>query len=71
MNDLVLFPENDPTLVQEFIASQNWESETPFVLKYEPDSKRKLPFPLPITIKDALTKFCNLTGLLSYSLFVI
>lgn len=65
MYDIAIFPENDPAVVKSFAASQGWNLDKPFILKYDAAESQKLPFPLPITANEALTKFCDLTGLVS------
>ena len=65
MNDLLLFPENDPDVVEELARLQDWELDKDFNLKYDPEKKPKIPFPVPITIRNALTRYCDLNGLIS------
>lgn len=64
MDNIVLFPENDPQLVEDFAKLQGWELEKTFILKSTTQPRPKYPFPIPTTIKEALTKFSDLTGLL-------
>ncbi len=53
---LGIYPENDPEVVHNFAKSQGWDL-----------SQVGAKWPEPVTIKDALTKFCDLSGLLKKS----
>ncbi len=69
-DSFAIFPENDPKCVETIATAQGWELDRKFVLKLTAGSNPaagtpKYPFPMPITIRDALTRFCDLNGLLS------
>jgi len=60
---LVIFPMNEESLVEKLAVSQGWELDKQFVLKY----KDPVPYPFPgiVSVREALLRFCDLTGLLS------
>ncbi|MBP7557588.1 MAG: hypothetical protein KA821_15030, partial [Chitinophagaceae bacterium] len=55
-----IFPENDEENVREVAAIQGYDLELTF--QFVATSK-KHPFPTPITIREALVKYCDLTSL--------
>ncbi len=60
---LAVFPENSAAVVETLAKAQHWDLDTKFVLKSRPGSGLIHPFPGPMTIRLALTRFCDLTGL--------
>jgi NADPH-ferrihemoprotein reductase len=55
-----IFPENDEDIVREVAGLQGYDLELTFKFL----SPNKLhPFPTPISVRDALTKYCDLTTL--------
>ena len=62
---LAIFPENRQELVEKLANFEHWELDKKFVLIGNDESILN-PFPSPITVREALTKFCDLTGLLLY-----
>lgn len=60
---LAIFPANEETLVARLAALQAWQLDQKFILKY----KVAVPYPFPgvVTVREALARFCNLTGLLT------
>jgi len=73
MDNIAIFPENDLNLVEEIAKIQEWDLDKQFVLKIKENqsAKPKIPFPMPITIREALLKFCSLTTLLSYFIRIL
>ena len=64
---LAIFPENEADVVEKLAKSQGWELDKRFLLKPGVSSTTLYPFPGPMTIREALTKFCDLTGLPLYN----
>ena len=62
---LAVFPENPPAIVETLAKAMHWDLDTKFFLKARAGSGALHPFPGPMTIRLALTKFCDLAGLLS------
>eukprot|EP00826_Nyctotherus_ovalis_P060994 TRINITY_DN8633_c0_g1_i8.p1 TRINITY_DN8633_c0_g1~~TRINITY_DN8633_c0_g1_i8.p1 ORF type:complete len:311 (+),score=74.80 TRINITY_DN8633_c0_g1_i8:234-1166(+) len=60
---VAIFPTNEETLVAHLAALQGWQLDQKFILKY----KVAVPYPFPgvVTVREALARFCNLTGLLT------
>lgn len=56
-----IFPENDEELVRELAALQEYDLELTF--QFLPIKGRKHPFPTPLTVEEALAKYCDLTSL--------
>lgn len=55
-----IFPENEEEIVREIAALQGYDLELSFQFN---SSKIQHPFPTPITVREALTKYCDLTTL--------
>ncbi len=68
LDNLGVFPENDPQTVTDLAAQQGWELDKSFVLKSGtgPDPRSKMPFPTPLTVRDALTRFCDIAAIPTY-----
>ncbi len=58
---LVVFPENDPEAVETIGKQQGWALDRKFVLRGE-----KLPFPTPVSLREALTRFCDFSAFPTY-----
>ena len=56
-----IFAENEEQLVNQLAKFQGWNLDEKVAYK----TNKTYPFPLNITIREALTKFCDLAGLLS------
>lgn len=65
---LSVFPSNDPATVEQLAKLQSWDLNQRFVLVRQPGSTAPLPFPGPLSVREALTSFCDLTGLPLYIL---
>jgi NADPH-ferrihemoprotein reductase len=57
-----IFAENEERVVNRLAEFQGWDLDEKVVYK----TNRAHPFPRNITLREALIKFCDLTGLLSY-----
>lgn len=57
-----IFPENDEELVRELATLQDYDLELTF--QFLPITGKKHPFPTPLTVGEALTKYCDLTSLI-------
>jgi len=57
-----IFPENDEEIVRELAALQDYDLELTF--QFLPIQGKKHPFPTPLTVGEALTKYCDLTSLI-------
>ena len=55
-----IFPENEEEIVREIAALQGYDLELSFQFN---SAKGLHPFPTPITVREALTKYCDLTTL--------
>lgn len=62
-DNFAIFPINEESLVNRLVSSQDWKLNSKFVLKYE--NPTAYPFPSIVTIGEALTKFCDLSGLIT------
>mmetsp|Transcript_6897 Transcript_6897/g.6759 ORF Transcript_6897/g.6759 Transcript_6897/m.6759 type:complete len:405 (-) Transcript_6897:1998-3212(-) len=56
-----IFPENDEELVRELAALQDYDLELTF--QFLPIQGKKHPFPTPLTVGEALIKYCDITSL--------
>eukprot|EP00002_Diphylleia_rotans_P009972 TRINITY_DN2034_c0_g1_i1.p1 TRINITY_DN2034_c0_g1~~TRINITY_DN2034_c0_g1_i1.p1 ORF type:complete len:650 (+),score=150.17 TRINITY_DN2034_c0_g1_i1:45-1994(+) len=60
---LAVFPNNHHELVAEYAKRLNADLDTLFTMEpVEADSNDKSPFPSPCTVRDALTKYCDITS---------
>ncbi len=71
-DDLSILPENDPTTVATFARWLGFDKDLDRWFTLEPsatvDEAPKLLFPMPTTVRKALTCYCDLTGLPSKQL---
>lgn len=58
--DLAIFPANSESDIEKLAQVQNYDLNQIIVFRGGPDDV--IPFPTPITVHDALQKFCDLTG---------
>ena len=56
-----IFPENEEELIRELAALQGYDVEETFMFSSETKGH---PFPTPVTVLDALKKYCDITGLI-------
>lgn len=57
-----IFPENDEEIVRDIATLQGYDLELTFQFL---SPGKKHPFPTPISVRDALIKYCDLTSLVS------
>jgi len=58
-----IFPENSEELVRELAALLGYDLELTF--QFLPAKGKPHPFPTPLTVGDALVKYCDLTSLIN------
>ncbi len=59
-----VFPVNNPALVEHLAKFEGWDLDKVFVLRSASGTSMPYPFPGPTTVREALSRFCDLTGLL-------
>jgi NADPH-ferrihemoprotein reductase len=62
-DNLGVLPVNDPQIVESVAQSLGYDLDAIFSLKAAPDHEwHGAPFPMPITIRECLTRYCDLTS---------
>jgi len=68
---LGIYPENDPEIVEALAKRLGLELDVPFnMAALNPAETKKTPFPVPCTVRTALTRHCNITGPLNKSMIL-
>jgi len=65
-DNVAVLPENSPQLVSEVAAAMGYSLEQVLQVSDLADSSKK-PFPLPVSVRDLLTLYLDLTGELRHS----
>jgi NADPH-ferrihemoprotein reductase len=62
-DNIGIIPENEHSVVESVALSLGFDLEQVFSLKAAPGHDwHGIPFPMPISVRDCLTRYCDLTG---------
>lgn len=61
--NLKIYPKTSQALIKRLLSHQKWSDDSTLVF----ESKSKLPFPSPIKLKQLLTEYIDLQGMLKKS----
>jgi len=58
-----VLPVNDPVIVEFVAKALGYDLDAVFVVKSSPNQEwHGAPFPMPLTVRECLTRYCDLTG---------
>ena len=67
--DFAIFPINSPETVGKLAELQGYNLDTTFV--FRPTKQDVVPFPTPCTLRTALERYCDLTGIVHKDMLVL
>ena len=59
-DNVMLYPKNDPDLVNRVARLLGWQDILDHFISFDTDGDRRVPFPVPCTLRFALTNYCSL-----------